>query len=338
MKKIITISAVLVLILTGCASDPIANFAVSPATAYTGEGVYFENLSLDAESFEWNFGDGTISSAYNPVHRYQSGGTYTVQLKAFGKSGGMDIAQTSITIISVQPVANFTVYTDLPGEDGPVAYETDIVFVGEQVEFFNTSDDGVDYLWDFGDGYTSESASPVYSYDDPGTYTISLTAYGTGDEVDSYSKTIVVADGLNSALRITVLEYFEEYAVDGASVLLFESLADWEEEINPSEEVFTSLLGKCVFEGLNYQRYYVDVWEQDHDNYTLASEDVAFIETQPLEPGYIHDFIAYVDYYEPGKKAVMTRIGKKKLAAENVSMKKSSELRSAKENKFSKTR
>jgi hypothetical protein len=133
--------------------------------------------------------------------------------------------------------------------------------------------------------------------------------------VNSYSKIIEVVEGINSALRITVLEYYDEYAVEDASVILYESLSDWENEINPTEEVFTTPLGKCVFEGLNYQRYYVDVWEADHDNYNLAAEDVTFIETQPLEPGYIHDFIAYVDYYEPGKKAVLTRIGKKKLAA-----------------------
>lgn len=339
MKKIITISAVLVLILAGCASDPIANFTASPTTVNTGEDIYFENLSMNAESFEWDFGDGTTSFVYNPKHRYNSGATYTVQLKAFGRNGGMDVFQRTVKVISVQPVADFTVYTDLPGENGTVvAYETDIVFVGEQVEFNNASVDAVEYLWEFGDGYTSDFVSPVYSYDDPGTYTITLNAYGPGDEVDFYSKTIVVAEGANSALRITVLEYFEEYPVQNASVLLFESLSDWENEINPSEEVFTTPLGKCVFEGLNYQRYYVDVWEEDHDNYTLAAEDVAFIETQPLEPGYIHDFIAYVDYYEPGKKAVLTRIGKKKLAAENVSQKKSTALRSAKENKFSKNR
>ncbi|MDF1570045.1 MAG: PKD domain-containing protein [Bacteroidales bacterium] len=338
MKKLITISTILALILTGCASDPIANFAFSPANINTGEKISFENLSADAESFEWSFGDGNFSSAFNPVHRYMSGGTYTVQLKAFGRQGGLDVAQATITVTSVQPVADFSIYTDLPGDNGPVPYETDIVFVGEEVEFFNTSVDAADYLWQFGDGYTSEFDTPVYSYDDPGTYTVTLTAYGSGDEVSSYSKILEVVEGVNSALRITVLEYYDEYPVEGASVLLFESLADWEDEFNPSEEVFTTPLGKCVFEGLNYQGYYVDVWEADHDNYTLAAEDVAFIKTQLLEPGYIHDFIAYVDYYEPGKKAVLTRIGKKKLAAENVSQKKSAELRSAKENKFSKTR
>jgi|GEM_PF-1058317 len=344
MKKLITISTILALILTGCASDPIANFAFSPANLNTGEKIYFENLSADAESFEWSFGDGNFSSAYNPVHRYMSGGTYTVQLKAFGRQGGLDVAQATITVTSVQPVAEFSIYTDLPGDNGPVPYETDIVFVGEEVEFFNTSDDAADYLWQFGDGYTSEFATPVYSYDDPGTYTVTLTAYGSGDEVDSFSKIIEVVDGINSALRITVLEYWDEYPVENASVVLFESLADWEDYLNPSDEVFTSALGKCIFEGMNYQRYYVDVLQTDldgntiYDNYTLAAEDVAFIETQPLEPGFIHDFIAYVDYYEPGKKAVLTRIGKKKLAAENVSLKKSAELRSPKENKFSQTR
>lgn len=344
MKKLITISAVLALILTGCTSDPVANFAFTPANVSTGEDVYFENLSMDATSFEWSFGDGTFSSVYDPKHRYMSGGKFTVQLKAFGKRGGMDVAQATITVTSVQPVADFTVYTDLPGNDGPVAYETDVVFVGEQVEFYNTSDDAVDYLWDFGDGYTSEFASPVYSFDDPGTYTITLTAYGTGDEMDSFSKIIEVAAGINSALRITVLEYFDEYPVEDVSVVLFESLSDWEEYVNPSQEVFSTALGKCVFEGLDYQRYYVDALQTDqdgnsiYDNYDLAAEDVGFIETQPLEPGYIHDFIAYVDYFPSGKKTALTRIGKKKLAAENVSLKKSAELRSAKENKFSKTR
>lgn len=346
MKKLITISTILALILTGCASDPIANFAFSPANVNTGEKIYFENLSADAESFEWSFGDGNFSSAFNPVHRYMSGGTYTVQLKAFGRQGGLDVAQATITVTSVQPVADFSIYTDLPGDNGPVPYETDIVFVGEEVEFYNTSDDAADYLWQFGDGYTSEFATPVYSYDDPGTYTVTLTAYGSGDEVSSYSKILTVVEGINSALRITVLEYEDEYPVEDVSVLIFETLADWEYFENPSQEVFTSALGKCVFEGLNYQRYYIDALKTDpadntitlYDNYDLAADDVAFIETQPLEPGYIHDFIAYVDYFGPGKKTVLTRIGKKKLAAENASQKKAAELRSPKENKFSKTR
>ncbi|MEX0981671.1 MAG: PKD domain-containing protein [Bacteroidales bacterium] len=335
MKRIITISAAVTLIFMGCTKEPVAKFAYSPAHPIAGEQVNFENLSMDAESFEWNFSDGTTTNAYNPKHTFMSGGSFTVQLEAYGRKRGMDV---STAIINVYPEEPFTIYTDLAGDNGPVAVETDIVFTGEQVKFYNTTVDAVSYLWEFGDGYTSALESPVYSYDDPGTYEVTLNVFGYGSEEDSYTKTIHVIEGINSALRITVLEYFDEYPVEGASVLLFESVADWETETNPSEEVFTTPLGKCVFEGLNYQRYYVDVWEQDHDNHTLAAEDVGFIETQPLEPGFIHDFVAYVDYYEPEKKMTMTRIGKKAMAKETVSMKKSSEYREMKENKFSRER
>ncbi|MEX2370253.1 MAG: PKD domain-containing protein, partial [Bacteroidales bacterium] len=135
MKRIITISAVLALILTGCNKDPVSNFAYSPASPNTGQNILFENLSLDAESYEWNFGDGNVTSVSDPVHTYMEGGSYTILLKAFGKRGGMDISTATINVISVEPVASFGIYTDLPGDDGPFAFETDIVFVGEQVEF-----------------------------------------------------------------------------------------------------------------------------------------------------------------------------------------------------------
>jgi PKD repeat protein len=335
MKRIVTITAILALIISGCTSDPLANFAYTPANPLTGEQVLFDNLSIDAESFEWEFGDGTFSTAYDPGHIYMTGGTFSVQLTAYGKRGGYDIASATVNVISIDPIANFGVYTYLPGDEGPVAVETDLLFIGEEVEFYNTSEHAVTYSWDFGDGYTSDLESPVYSYDAPGTYHVTLTTYGSGVEHDSYTKTIEVVEGINSTVRITVLEYYDEYPVEGASVLLFETVSDWENQVNSSEELFTTALGKCVFEGLNYQRYYVDAWEKNHDNYLLAEEDIGFIETQDLEPGYIHDFIAYVDYYSPDKKMVMTRIGKKKWAEEEVSMKKASEHRTIKENKFS---
>ncbi len=45
--------------------------------------VTFENLSLNATDYEWDFGDGSIfSNEENPIHEYPGPGTYTVTLAA----------------------------------------------------------------------------------------------------------------------------------------------------------------------------------------------------------------------------------------------------------------
>ncbi|MEO0898307.1 MAG: gliding motility-associated C-terminal domain-containing protein [Bacteroidota bacterium] len=43
----------------------------------------FTNNSIGAESYIWDFGDGTLSTEFEPTHTYQDLGEYFVQLKAF---------------------------------------------------------------------------------------------------------------------------------------------------------------------------------------------------------------------------------------------------------------
>ena len=192
-----------------------------------------------------------------------------------------------------------------------MAFETDVVFIGEEIIFNNQSQGFTHVSWDFGDGSSSAEISPDHVYSSPGLYSVKLVAYGPDGTTVTTISDINVYEGTNSTVRITVLEYYDQYPVENASVVLYESVEDWEGENNPSQECFTTKLGKCVFEGLKNQKYYVDVWEQNHNNYQLAAEDISFIETQILEPGYIHDFFAYVDYY--ANKSSIVRAGKKKL-------------------------
>ena len=61
---------------------------ISPAFSdYTftidGSKVEFANLSTDFDSLLWEFGDGNISFEQNPVHNYQSYGTFQVTLTTF---------------------------------------------------------------------------------------------------------------------------------------------------------------------------------------------------------------------------------------------------------------
>src|SRR5688572_10900236 len=55
---------------------PMASFSYSS----TGNNVQFQNHSLNSVSYSWDFGDGTNSTADNPLHSYSQAGTYTVIL------------------------------------------------------------------------------------------------------------------------------------------------------------------------------------------------------------------------------------------------------------------
>lgn len=77
-----------------CVDDyPVANFGVSPLfLSPTDNQASFNNSSIGAETYEWNFGDGTTSSAADPQHIYYSDGeeSFIIQLIAFSELGCPD--------------------------------------------------------------------------------------------------------------------------------------------------------------------------------------------------------------------------------------------------------
>ncbi len=70
-----------VLIFASCAR-PIADFTVQGNDRTAPAALEFENNSQNAETYEWDFGDGTTSMEATPSHRYRSSGNYLVKLKA----------------------------------------------------------------------------------------------------------------------------------------------------------------------------------------------------------------------------------------------------------------
>lgn len=77
-------------------APPDAQFTFSPGS---GTSIEFENLSQHADSFSWNFGDDSVSTAANPEHTYSGSGTFTVELVATN-SCSSDTARTTVTILS----------------------------------------------------------------------------------------------------------------------------------------------------------------------------------------------------------------------------------------------
>lgn len=63
------------------------NFSASPTLGGAPHLVNFTDLSPNATSWSWDFGDGTVSTLQNPSHVYSDPGTYTVTLTATNANG-----------------------------------------------------------------------------------------------------------------------------------------------------------------------------------------------------------------------------------------------------------
>jgi PKD repeat protein len=235
-------------------------------------------------------------------------------------------------LLTILPILSLIVTSCYQEPFADAIWEPNPAYVTEDILFTNLSHDADAFEWNMGDGTTSNSFNVVHSYDDPGLYLVSLKAFGARSGVSTATFEVEV---IGSELKVVVKEYYQEYLLPNASVILYPTLQDWIDETNPVDEQFTNGVGECIFEDLRYQRYYVDVWEQDHDNYTLAEEDVGFIETHELNPLEENIFYAYVDYYEPSAKKSTSRAKQKELIMKEGSK---GPARPLKPNKFSNPR
>jgi PKD repeat protein len=171
--------------------------------------------------------------------------------------------------------------------------------VGQEVYFYNNSHNADRFEWDFGDGYISNENSPVHIFNSTGAFEVILTSISKNGLEAKASITLNVV--IPTFLEIEVREYYEEYVVPDASVILYPTATDWDAQKNMISEGFTDANGVVIFANLDPFVYYVDVWEATHDNYTLRDEDVGFIRTPEVLPHQINRFIAWVDYVDHGK-------------------------------------
>ncbi|MBV2246631.1 MAG: PKD domain-containing protein [Lentimicrobium sp.] len=98
-------------IFTACKKDDDKQEVIAGFTFTVDENdfrkVTFTNTSQNYESLSWNFGDNsTPSTEVNPVHIYQTMGTFTVTLTASGSDGSKD--QFTADIVINDPNAELT--------------------------------------------------------------------------------------------------------------------------------------------------------------------------------------------------------------------------------------
>lgn len=79
--------------LVSCSKNekPVALFTLDRYESGNLDHVFdFKNISLKANSFDWDFGDGTVSNTIAPAHKYKRHGRYLVSLTAINSEGKID--------------------------------------------------------------------------------------------------------------------------------------------------------------------------------------------------------------------------------------------------------
>jgi PKD repeat protein len=133
----------------------------------------------NALTYQWNFGDGNSSFEQFPDHSYSSIGTYTTTLTiSNGCANTSSVAQTVYVGSTIFP-------------DNPYMYlSKNEACQGEPINF-SVYSNNTSYLWDFGDGDTSNQATAVHQYTSNGNYYVTLTVSNscgnTAKSIDSIS-------------------------------------------------------------------------------------------------------------------------------------------------------
>ncbi len=135
----------------------------------------FKNNSLGGLSWLWEFGDGTFSTDFEPVHTYNLVGSYNVRLIAFDSTTCNKVDTTAYFTITVYPIptAGFTWSPNPPVEN-------------TKTVFTNLSAGATRYVWDFGDGETSTEVNPIHQFNKTDTFTVMLAAFNDADCSDTF--------------------------------------------------------------------------------------------------------------------------------------------------------
>jgi len=154
--------------------------------------VYFYNRSSGTQGntrVRWNFGDGTVSDAQNPVHIFTSSGLFNVCLRVQDSVCNAEVCRP----VQVQvPVGNCNLqayYTSRPDSANPLK----INFTNQTTGLINTDT----IRWTFGDGSSSTALNPQHTYTQSGTYTVCLIikrpqSAGTAPCVREYCRQVIV--------------------------------------------------------------------------------------------------------------------------------------------------
>lgn len=151
---------------------PSAGFRSDRTAGNVPLPVQFTDLSSgEVTAWQWNFGDGSSSSAQNPLHTYTSGGVFTVSLTVSGPGGTDTVVRLDHVTANVPGPLDVDFVANVVSGGAPLTVRFRAV---------NVSGQALTGTFDFGDGTTGTvglgNGRITHVYGAPGLYTVTLIA------------------------------------------------------------------------------------------------------------------------------------------------------------------
>jgi len=159
--------------------SPTANFIVLQNSACQYSGIIsFQNLSSSYDSCVWDFGDGTTSNVQNPQHIYSIAGSFIVKLVVYNKQYGCNSVYTINNAVTIFPAPTAQIYSS----------DTITCNQNNLFNFTSVNFNSISWLWDFGDGHTSNLTNPTHVYIDTGSFDVSIILTSANGCINTITK------------------------------------------------------------------------------------------------------------------------------------------------------
>lgn len=182
-------------------------------------------INKPAESYFWDFGNGSISNEQSPVQLFSNSGdsilNFDISLSVLDENGCENTAvYDDLVQVYPLPIASF----EFSPEEALIS--------NPEIRFTNKSHAANSYFWDFGDSTFTDEKDPVHYYDQMNTYSVWLHAKNHFKCTDSINNIVTVTfDKLfppNAFSPNAILEedrefriYSEGVADEGYQLLIF---------------------------------------------------------------------------------------------------------------------
>lgn len=226
--------------------SPVTSALSAPACTHSADGKIVVNVGGNAVyNYFWkDAGNNIIKTSLNKAS------TDTL--------AGLDAGFYRVDVNTAGTCNSHVIYFTLEPVYAPVAAFVSDTLVAEQsdVTFVNTSLNANSYWWEFGDGMGSNEANPLYAYGAPGTYTVTLQAFGSVCNDTASATRLITVTGSTAAPQVSARQsivigrdrsgYYVQFYLD---------------QPVSAEIVVTDLLGKnrlAKKENITNNRIYID--------------------------------------------------------------------------------